>query len=143
MIPPGSMSNLCSPAEFCFVKINWTLTSDDESAGGLAAPAGIPLVPELTAGNQLASFFQFQFTYQGGSLPGPFSIGPSSVMVTSDVETVTPPVPEPNTLLLLVSGWRVWVRGDGRCSNASRDGFRAKASRTGRWQIPACFTHRV
>jgi len=104
MIPPGSMSNLCTPPEFCFVQINWSLTSDDESAGGLAAPPGIPLVPELSAGNQLASFFQFQFTYQGGSLPGPFSIGPSSVMVTSDVETVTPPVPEPNTLLLLGSG---------------------------------------
>jgi hypothetical protein len=104
MIPPGSMSNLCTPPEFCFVKINWTLTSDDESPGGLAAPAGIPLLPELSAGNQLASFFQFQFTYQGGSLPGPFSIGPSSVLVTSDVETVTPPVPEPNTLLLLGSG---------------------------------------
>jgi PEP-CTERM motif len=102
MVTPNS--NLCTPPEFCFVKINWTLTSDDESAGGLAAPPGIPLVPELSAGNQLASFFQFQFTYQGGSLPGPFSIGPSSVMVTSDVETVTPPVPEPNTLLLLGSG---------------------------------------
>jgi hypothetical protein len=102
MVTPNS--NLCTPPEFCFVTINWTLTSDDESTGGLAAPAGIPLVPELSAGNQLASFFQFQFTYQGGTQPGPFSIGPSSVMVTSDVETVTPPVPEPNTLLLLGSG---------------------------------------
>jgi len=102
MVTPNS--NLCTPPEFCFVKINWTLTSDDESAGGLAAPPGIPLVPELSAGNQLASFFQFQFTYQAGSQPGPISIGPSSVMVTSDVETVTPPVPEPNTLLLLGSG---------------------------------------
>jgi hypothetical protein len=107
-VDPASItapSSLCTPPEFCFVKINWSSTSDDESLGGLPLPSGsIPLLSELSTGNQLASYFQFQFQYQGGSLPGPFSVGPSSVILTSDIETATPPVPEPNTLLLLGSG---------------------------------------